>query len=290
MIVVTGANGTLGRSITERLLDRVPADQVAVSVREPDLSEGLRERGVRVRRGDFADPASLADAFAGATQVLIVSAGALGDAAVRMNRAAIDAAAAAGAKRILYTSHMGASATSYFPPMRTHAASESALEQSGVPYTALRNGFYTSTVLRLLGDAARTGELAVPQDGPVSWTAHADLADAAVVALTQPALDGVSPALTAAASIDMAEVAHLMSELTGRAIRHRVVPDEDYRAGLLAHGAPVPVADLLLSMFEASRRDEFAAADATLPRLLERSPLTVRDVLAATLPAHPERS
>lgn len=185
MIVVTGANGTLGRLVTERLLQRMPAGQLAVSVRDPDQADVLRARGVQVRRGDFADPASLADAFAGAAQVLVVSAGALGDAAVEMNQAAIRAAAAAGARRILYTSHMGASPTSLFPPMPTHAASEDALQQTGVPFTALRNGFYTSTILRLLGDATRTGELALPEDGPVSWTAHGDLADAAVAALTR---------------------------------------------------------------------------------------------------------
>ena len=73
MIIVTGANGLLGRAVVEKLVERVPAGQIGVSVRDPEKASALAALGVRVRRGDFADPASLADAFEGATQVLIVS-------------------------------------------------------------------------------------------------------------------------------------------------------------------------------------------------------------------------
>jgi NAD(P)H dehydrogenase (quinone) len=106
-----------------------------VSVRDPEKARGLQERGIRVRRGDFTDPASLAHAFEDASQVLIVSADATGETAVRQHRTAIEAAKAAGARRILYTSHMGANPSSPFPPMPDHAAAEKALRESGVPYT-----------------------------------------------------------------------------------------------------------------------------------------------------------
>lgn len=81
----------------------------------------------------------------------------------------------------------------------------------------------------------------------------------------------------------MQAVALIVSELTGRTVTRRVVADEDYRAGLLAHGAPAPAADLLLGMFRASRSGEFAAVDPTLPSLLGRPPATVREVLSAAL-------
>lgn len=73
MIVVTGATGQLGHAIATRLLDRLPASEIGVSVRDPDKARDLHEAGVRVRRGDFAEPDSLTEAFEGATQVLIVS-------------------------------------------------------------------------------------------------------------------------------------------------------------------------------------------------------------------------
>jgi NAD(P)H dehydrogenase (quinone) len=120
MIIVTGANGRVGRTVTERLLERVPAEEIGVSVRAPEKARDLGTQGIRVRRGDFTDPSSLAHAFDGASQVLIVSADATGEAALRAHRAAIDATAA-GANRILYTSHMGAHPDSPFVPMPDHA-------------------------------------------------------------------------------------------------------------------------------------------------------------------------
>ena len=93
MIVVTGATGQLGSAVVDRLLERVPAEQIGVSVRDPRKAAGLAERGVRVRHGDFDDAASLADAFEGAEQVLLVSASTTGEGALRQHRTAIEAAA-----------------------------------------------------------------------------------------------------------------------------------------------------------------------------------------------------
>src|SRR5262245_26535791 len=117
MIIVTGANGQLGRAVMERLLQRMPAAKLGVSVRDPEQAGALAERGVRVRRGSFEDAASLHHAFEGAAQVLIVSTNTTGEVALRQHEAAIEAARASGARRVLYTSHMGSNPDSLFAPM-----------------------------------------------------------------------------------------------------------------------------------------------------------------------------
>jgi NAD(P)H dehydrogenase (quinone) len=284
MIIVTGANGQLGRGVVERLLERVPADRVGVSVRDPEKGRGLSERGVRVRRGDFEDAASLGHAFEGAEQVLIVSADTTGEAALCRHRTAIEAARASGARRILYTSHMGAHPTSLFAPMPDHAATEAMLQESGVVFTSLRNGFYAASGLMLMGRAVETGELVAPEDGPVSWTAHADLAEATAIAMTDEGrLDGLTPPLTGPEALDLAGIAAIASALSGRPIRRVTVTDAEYRAGLVSHGVPEPMADMLVGLFAASRRGEFAAVDPTLERLLGRPPMSMRDVLRTRL-------
>jgi uncharacterized protein YbjT (DUF2867 family) len=285
MIIVTGANGKLGRAIVERLLERVPAEQIGASVRDPEKARGLKERGVRVRHGDFDDAATLAHAFEGASQVLIVSGDRAGEPLVRQHRTAIDMAKAAGARRILYTSHMGSSLTSPFLPMRDHAATETVLRDSGAAFTSLHNGFYAASALMLLGDALKTGQLAAPQDGPVAWTSHSDLAEAATIALTEEGLDGVTADLTASEAIDMDGIAAIASDLVGRPIRRVVVPDAEYRASLVTHGVPEPAADMLLGMFLAARNGEFARVNPTLGRLIGRPPTTLRDVLKAAITA-----
>ena len=275
MIVVTGATGLLGGAVVERLLARRPAEEIGVSVRDPTKAAALADRGVRVRRGDYDDAASLAHAFAEADQLLLVSAAATGETALRQHRTAIDAARRAGVRRVVYTSHMGANPASAFAPMVDHAATEALLADSGLAFTALRNGFYAASGRMLLGRAAETGEVAAPADGPVSWTAHDDLADAAAIVLTDEGrFEGATPPLTGSAAVDLAGLAAVAAELTGRPITRTVVTDAQYRERL------GPVAELLLGMFAASRAGEFAAVDPTLGELLGRPPLTVRDVLA----------
>lgn len=283
MIVVTGATGQLGSLIIHRLLDRVPANQVAVSVRDPDRAADLIARGVRVRRGDFSDPNTLDSAFEDATQVLIVSVDRLGDEAVAQHKAAIDAAYRAGAERVLYTSHQAAHPDSVFPPARDHAATEAHLAASGRPFTAVRDGFHAATVPHLLGNAAETGQLIAPADGPVSWTAHADLAEGAAALLTdhdRPDNDIVT--LTAAQAVNLQQVADVLSELTGRTVRRVVADEDEYVARQVDRGVPEPAARLFLTMFDAARRGEFAATDPVLKTLLDRPPQQIRDILQTT--------
>jgi uncharacterized protein YbjT (DUF2867 family) len=289
MIIVTGANGRLGSQIVHQLLERVPAESIGVSVRDVDKAQTLAVRGVRVRAGDFNDPTTLDHALEGADQVLVVSAAIRGPGAGLANQHAMDAAVRAGATRVLYTSHQAASPDSLFAPQPQHAATERYLAGphvagQGIAYTSLRHGFYASTLEIYLPEALRTGELRLPEDGPVSWTAHADLAEVDAIALTRPgALDGISPALTAPQLLDFAGAAGLLGDLTGRTIRRVVVDDDEWRAGAIERGLPTPAADFSLGMFRAARRGEFAVTDPTLESLLGRPAVPLVAVLGDLL-------
>lgn len=282
MIVVTGATGHLGRGIVENLLSRVPAAQVVASVRDTGKASDLAARGVEVRRGDFADAHSLTQAFAGAEQVLIVSADKLGDEALRLHSTAIEAAQAAGVRRVLYTSHMGARAGSPFLPADQHAGTEADLEASEMAYTSLRHGFYAESCLHMIGDGLRSGELRTPGDGPISWTARDDLAEAdAAILADEGRWDGVTPPLTAGQAVTMAEIAAIASEVTGRKVRHTTVSDEQWRDAKITGGMPALYADMLLGTFRAARQGHFAATNPALETLLGRTPRTMREVLAS---------
>lgn len=288
MIIVTGGNGRLGSQVVDRLLDLVPADSLGVSVRDVGAAAGLAARGVRVRAGDFTEPSSLDHAFEGAEQVLVVSAAIRGPGAAEASRAAISAAVRAGASRVLYTSHQAASPDSLFAPQPQHAAAETFLAEQGVAWTALRHGFYASTLELYVPTALETGELRLPEDGPFSWTAHADLAEADAIALTRSrALDGLSPALTAPETLDLAAVTDILSDLTGRAITRVVVDDEEWRADAIQRGLPAPAADFTLGMFRAARRGEFDVTDPTLEDLLGRPAISVRMILKDVIAPQP---
>lgn len=164
--------------------------------------------------------------------------------------------------------------------MPDHAATERYLAGTGTPFTALRNGFYASTVPHLLGRALQTGVLVAPADGPVSWTTHADLAEAAAIILTDEGrFDGATPPLTAPDALDLEDIAGILTELTGRAIHRIVAADDEWTAGLTGHGVPTEQANMLLGMFRASRRSEFATTGSTLENLLGRAATPVRSIL-----------
>ena len=281
MIIVTGANGHLGRGVIERLLNRIPADRIVASVRDPEKATTFADRGVHVRAGDFAEPDSLMTAFAGAEQVLVVSPDQLGEPGRRLSRTAIEAARAVGARRVLYTSHMGTHTGS---PFADHFLIEAFLAEAGLPFTSLRHGYYAESGLYLISHGIETGEIRAPEDGPVSWTARADLAEAdAIVLAEEGRLDGVTPPLTAPEAFTMADLAAIASELTGREIKRVTVSDEEWRDAQVAQGLPEAYADMLLLSYQDARRGVFATVDPTLEQLLGRRPQTMRDVLADTL-------
>ena len=283
MIIVTGATGGLGRLVAERLLKLIPADQVGVSVRDPEKAQALKEQGVRVRRGDFSDPASLRHAFEGASQVLVISVNSLGPAAVEQHGNAIEAAKAVGAGRVLYTSHVGANPHSAFGPARDHAATEALLQSSGLPFTSLRNGFYAESAL-WFSNLKQADTIILPADGPVSWTTRSDLADAAVAALTKPeSLNGITPPLTNPEALDFAAIARIASEVLGRQVKRESVTDDAFRQSQLALGLPAGMVDGLAGFFLASRQGEFAAADPSLERLLGRPPTAMQEFISSSL-------
>ena len=279
MIVITGATGALNGATVDHLLDRVPATEIAVAVRDPAKGARFGDRGIAVRRGDYADPDSLPGAFFGADQLLLVSSNDPSADAVSLHRAAIEAAAGVGVGRILYTSHQGAAPDTPFKPGRDHFATEQLLADSGIAWTSLRNGFYAHSLTWLTGPWRETGVITVPADGPVSWTAREDAAEAAAIILaSEGAYDGPTT-LTAGAAPTFADLAETASELTGRTITIKVQDPDEWVAAQIATGQPEFVARFLLGMYQAAHHGFFAEVDPLLATLLDREPLTARDAL-----------
>jgi NAD(P)H dehydrogenase (quinone) len=282
MIVVTGGNGKFGRGVVERLLELLPAERIAVSVREPERAADLAARGVSVRRGDYGDPASLAAAFAGAERLLLVSASVTGPERVRLHRNAVDGAKAAGVPHILYTSIVAPDPASAFAPTADHVATEEHIRASGLRWTFVRNSLYMESVPALVGGALAGGAVEGPADGPIAWAARADLAEATANLLAAGGHLDEALELTGGEAVDLTALAAIVGRLTGRQVERRVLSDAAYREGLLAFGVPPAGADVLLSIFAASREGRFAAVSPALGRLLGRAPTTVEQLLRAT--------
>ncbi len=283
MIVVTGATGKLGKLIVDELASRMPVNEIGVSVRDPKKALQLQERGIRVRLGDFTQPDTLPHAFQGASRLLIISsnARAFGGDTLAQHKAAIHAAKEAGVERIVYTSQIACSPSSAFPPGLDHAETEVMLAESGLAWTALRNGFYADSALMFMGPEWQKGKIVAPSDGKVAWTAHTDLAAAAAAILTGVmTFDGPTPPLTGAEALDLAGLASVGSKVVGMPIARETVSNEAFAAQMRQYGLPEAVVGISLGYYEASRRGEFDKVDATLEQLIGKQPKTMHDLLA----------
>lgn len=249
MLVVTGATGQLGRLVVKHLLTYVPASRIGVSTRDTAPLADLAAQGIRVRQGDYSDPASLRHAFEGAERILMISsnAGATGGDTRGHHRNGIEAAKAVGAERLLYTAQISTSAQSQFPPGRDHAATEEMLEQSGLAWTSLRHGFYSGSVLLMNRAGIDRGVIAAPQDGKVSWATHDDLAaaDAAFLA-GKVQVDGPTAPLTGAEALDLAEVAALAGDILGRPVAREIIGEEALAQRLRSFNMPEQTVEISL--------------------------------------------
>ncbi|MEP6562844.1 MAG: SDR family NAD(P)-dependent oxidoreductase, partial [Nakamurella sp.] len=143
-------------------------------------------------------------------------------------------------------------------------------------------GFYAHSLGWLTGPWRETGVITVPADGPVSWTAREDAAEAAAVILaSNGAYDGPTT-LTANAAPTFADVAAIASELTGSTIRLEVLGQDEWLDAQVAAGQQEFMARFTLGMYLAARDGFFAGTDPLLGTLLDREPRTVADVLAQT--------
>jgi uncharacterized protein YbjT (DUF2867 family) len=282
MIVVTGATGALNGATVDHLLERLPASEIAVAVRDTSKAARFARRGVEVRRGDYAHPDSLPAAFAGADQLLLVSSNDPTADAIGLHRAAVDAAVTADVKRILYTSHQAAAPDNPFAPGRDHFATEQLLAASGIPWTSLRNGFYAHSLKWLAGPWRETGVIAVPSDGPVSWTAREDAAEAAAIILASRGPYDGPITITAPAAPTFTELAEIASELSGRTVRFQRIDAEEWAAEQSAAGQPEHMTRFLLGFYQAAQGGFFAGTDPLLGELLDRQPRNARDALQAT--------
>lgn len=283
MIVVTGANGHLGRAVVEHLLTRLPAKQIAVSVRDPGKAADLAKRGVEVRRGDFAVPEELAEAFRDAERLLLISTDVTGPLRVQLHRNAVEAARQAGVGQIVYTSIVGPDPSSPFRATADHAATEQAIRDAGLRYTLLRNSLYLGTLPMLVQGALETGVVEAPADGPAAYADRDELAEAAANLLVAGGYADTALELTGGEAVDLAQAAQIVAQIGGRSVERRVLDAAQYRERLLAVGMPEDAATVFLQIFQALHEGRFAAVSPALGELLGRAPRTAEQALRHAL-------
>lgn len=233
-IAITGATGQLGRLVADALKARVAASDIIALARDPAKAADL---GVPARRADYAQPETLAPALAGVDTLLLISSSEIGQ-RTQQHQNVIDAAKAAGVKRIVYTSLLHAD-VSPLSLAAEHLATEAALKASGLRHTILRNGWYIENYTGSIPGALAGGAfIGAAGDGRISGATRADYAQAAAVALTTPGHDGKVYELAGDVAFTLADLAAELSRQTGRTIPYRDLGEADYASALVGLGLP----------------------------------------------------
>lgn len=281
-LLVTAANGHLGRLVVDALLARgVAASDLVAGVRTPAKAEDLSERGVRVVEFDYARPETLAPALEGVTRVLLVS----GTDADRVSghRNVIEAVRAAGVERLVYTSAPRVDEIDYALGA-DHLATERAIADSGVDATILRNNWYTENYLDAVSRAADSGVIAAAVgDARVASASRKDYAEAAAVALTSDDLGGQTLELGGDVAWTYDELAAAAGEVLGREVSYQAISLDDLTAGLQQAGLDAGTAAFVAGIDDAIARGALSQTDGTLARLIGRPTTPLVDGLRAGL-------
>jgi NAD(P)H dehydrogenase (quinone) len=281
-VIVTGAAGHLGRLVAEQLLERLAPEQLILVTRTPEALRELRARGADVRYGDFDDPASLRDAFAGGRRMLLISTDAVGR-RVGQHGAAIDAAVAAGVGHVVFTSIVNpVDGNPIGPNAREPGRTEVLLERSGLAWTVLRFGSFAELVLPPAATAVQNGRLITNNgDGRLVPISRRDCAEAAAVTLTTDGHTGETYQITGPEALTTGDLAELYADLSGKPVKLLQLSDAMLNWTLLGIGTPMPIARAITAFGRAVRQGYFDVVDPAFERLTGRLPVTLRDVLIA---------
>ncbi|HWC12079.1 MAG TPA: SDR family oxidoreductase [Acidimicrobiales bacterium] len=274
MIVVTGATGNIGSRLVRELAARGQA--VRAFVRDAAKAEAVLGGDVEVAVGDFADPASIRAAVAGADTVVVSSANDPRQAEYEAN--VFDAVVATGGHRVVKISSVGAHARSRASFVDWHHRSEQHLARSNLAGTVLRCNFYMSNLFAYADTIREAGQVVAPAGGAtVAMVDPRDVAAAAAVVVTEGGHDAATYLLTGPEALTFAQVAASLSAALGRPIEFVDVPGQAAREGALASGLPEWLADGLVSLFGVLEDGIAAATTDTVRALTGRDPRSLRE-------------
>jgi NAD(P)H dehydrogenase (quinone) len=255
MIAVTGAAGELGSRVAARL-SRMGLNQRLI-VRDPVRAPHLPGAEI-AQASSYIDGSAMRCALTGIEKVLLVSArDRFGVAHIsaknhvpspvydrpQQHFAAVDAAADAGVKHIIYLSMINAAPDAVFILAHDHFDTEEHIKISGIPFTFLRVGLYADNVPQCVSadDVIR----APAGEGRAAWVTRDDIADVAVAVLAGTRHLGQTYNITGPEALSMAETADILSAAVKRKIAYQPQTPQEAR---------ITRSTSRLEKFEAERR------------------------------------
>jgi uncharacterized protein YbjT (DUF2867 family) len=279
-ILVVGATGTVGSRLVRRLA--AAGVRPRALVRSQEKADAIASIATPVV-GDLLTPESLGPAFHGAERVFVLAPPTPD--LETMERNAIEAAVAAGARRIVFLSNYGAKEGDredwHFD---VHGRHEQLLATLKLDWTVLRPTRFMSYVPFVWPSVLSRGVLLEPGgSGSMTFIDPNDIAAVAVKALMEDGHAGRAYELTSEETYTAAQLASLLSNVLGRKLDVFEGDVEALRQALIASGAPGEYAPIMALYYGKVAAGFYKATD-TVSRLLSRPPRAYADWLQDNFP------
>lgn len=265
-ILVTGAAGNVGRAVAGALLEM--DIEVLGGTTRPETA--VLPEGVTAVRADYNDPASVETALEGVDGLFLVAPLLDPEAPAKLNPV-IDQAESKGVGHIVFNSALGVDRNEA-APLRIV---ERHLMASGVNGTILRPNFFmenfsTGFIAPMI---AQGGIYLAADDARTSFISTADIAAVAASAFVE-GHHGAEYNLTGPAALDHAQVAAMISEITGKIVTYHALSEEAMLQGARDQGMPEGAVAYLAVLYQAVRNGWMAAVTEDVQKTTGRPPVT----------------
>jgi uncharacterized protein YbjT (DUF2867 family) len=265
MILVTGATGNVGNEVVRALVAR---DQpVRAVARNP--SRAAFPAAVDVTSADLTAPKSMATALPGIRKVFLLGGFATTELLERIRDAGVEHV-------VLLTSRCVVGGQPDNAITRMWLDAETAVQQSGLPWTILRPSGFHSNALRWLpqlrhGDVVRAPwpNVAIASIDP------ADIASVAATVLSEPGHHKTTPTLSGPHPLTPSEQVTTLARVLGRPLRYEPLSDDEARAEMEAD-TPAPFVEAFFRFFTDGEFDDSPVVETVheitgeLPRTFEQ--------------------
>jgi len=266
-VLVTGATGTIGRDVAKRL------SESGVSVRA-GVRDGVKARkqfgsNIALAPLDFENEKTFSGALEGVEKVFLLPP-LLPNQLEVMNRF-VDAAKRVGVRHIVKLSAIGIDDEAQPTAVKWHGANEQRIREAGVAFTFLRPNSFMQNFFTYF--PPRNGAIYLPWgNGTASFVDTRDIASVAVRALTSGGHEGKIYTLTGPATLGIADVALILSEVTGHEFKYVDLPEAAARDGMLQAGIPQWQVELVMELHVVNKQNRWSAVTSDIEKITGTPP------------------
>lgn len=273
-VLVTGATGNVGPHVVRELISR--GAYVRALVRDPARANARLHYAAERATGDFTDPSSLTQALQGVDAAFILTPNSPHQFEHEQN--VIDAVAAAGVRRVVKFSSIGAEPGAPLEFWDVQGRLQEHVRRAIPSATIVRSNFHMSALLWAAEPVKAAGQIFAPAAGAhVAMVDPRDVAEATAVLLTSGAHEGESLTFSGPQAITYDQIAEALTRVAEKPVAFIPVPDDAAYAGMIGSGMPEWLAGNLVTLFRLLRGGAGSEVTDAFERVVGRAPRTFAD-------------